>query len=69
MVNDQSEDYLAGHRDGYLDGEIEGFNRALSAVTNILSNKRCDLYWTEDGFESAEEIKKLNNEILDLWRR
>lgn len=68
MINDHSEDYMQGHKDGYLDGEIEGFNQALSAVTNIMSGRRCYLYW-EKRLESAEEIKKLNNEILDLWKR
>lgn len=63
------EEYWAVHDEGYRDGEIEGFNKALSAVTSILSNRRCDLYWTEKSFEFAEEIKKLNNEILELWKK
>ncbi|AWN03868.1 hypothetical protein PBI_PEREGRIN_28 [Rhodococcus phage Peregrin] len=67
MVNDQSEDYFAGHKDGYDDGYIEGFNDALLKSANELKYSSLLMIWDKD--YAWENIRKIEKAIIGFWKR
>ncbi|AWN04374.1 hypothetical protein PBI_GRAYSON_30 [Rhodococcus phage Grayson] len=66
MVNDQSEDFFAGRKEGYDDGYIEGFNDALMQTANKINFAHFLLIKDSP---AAIQIKEIEESVLKMWKR